>query len=163
MKQLLKYSGILALVLAVVGFVLMLATPSMVHGDLSVAGTTAIFGNTTQIIGALSAKTNPSALALIGWILALVGLLAIIVAVIAPLANLKALMKFTGILNMCAAVCFILAGVFMFIVVPTFGGANNLDMDGWGIGAGWVIGAIFYIAGGCVAILPAMMGFLGKK
>ena len=167
MKKVLQFSGLISLVLVVVAFILMLASPAIVGstslGDYSVAGTTAIFGKTETVLGT-TVHTNPSVLGLLAWILILVGMIIVCVGVILPLLKINALEKFAGLLNLIAVVCFVLGGIFMFIVVPTFYGANDADVpSGAGIGAGWVIGGILAIAGGAFAILPAAMDFIGKK
>ena len=126
-------------------------------------GTTAIFGETTStILG--DVKTNPSVLALLAWIFILVGLVIVLLGIILPLLKVHALEKFAGLLNLVAVLLFVVAGVFMFIVVPTFYAANNIDVpNNAAIGAGWVIGGILSILGGAIAILPAAADFLGKK
>ena len=167
MKKFLQFSGVISALLALVAFILMLATPAIVGstalGDWSVAGTTAIFGSKTEtIIG--TAVTKPSVLALIGWILGLVGLLVVVCGFVLPLLKVKGIEKFAGLMNLCAVACLVLAGVFMFLVIPTFYGANETDIpDSAAIGAGWVIGAILYIAAGAIAIAPAAVDFFGKK
>ena len=172
MKKFLNFSGICALLLAVVAFVLQLATPAVVNSatvlgskiSAETAGTVAIFGKTeSTALG--DVVTKGSVMALISWILAVVGLVIVLCGVILPLLKVNALEKFAGVLNLCAVVCFVLAGVFMFFVVPTFYAANGVDdvPSTAGIGAGWVIGAIVYIVAGAIAILPAIMDFLGKK
>lgn len=162
MKKLLKYSGFISLVLVVVAFILMMATDSVIVGSgnyqIHYSGVNAIFGDKDSIL------PNPSVLALIGWILLLVGLIIVCLGVVLPLLKINALEKFAGILNLVAVVCFILAGVFMFIVVPTFYSANGFNpSNSAAIGAGWVIGGILAIVGGVFAILPAVADFLGKK
>ena len=68
MKKFLKYSGICALLLALVAFILMMATPAIVgtNSDFAVKGTIAVFGGSEKIFGALAVTYSPSALALIG-------------------------------------------------------------------------------------------------
>ena len=167
MKKFLKYTGVCSLLLAVVAFILMMATNAIGVGSgnlqLVTKGTVAIFGASEDtILGPV--KTNPSVLALIGWILLLVGLVIVLLGVILPLLKVKALENIAGILNLVAVICFILAGVFMFCVVPTFAAANDWgSTDNAAIGAGWVIGGILSIVAGVVAILPAIANFLGKK
>jgi hypothetical protein len=167
MKKLLKYSGFISLVLVVVAFILMMATDAIIvsSGSLQVVtkGTVAIFGETTStILG--DVKTNPSVLALLAWIFLVAGLVIVLLGIILPLLKVHALEKFAGVLNLVAVLLFVVAGVFMFIVVPTFYAANNADVPGnAAIGAGWVIGGILAIAGGVFAILPAAADFLGKK
>ena len=163
MKKVLKYSGIISLILAAIAFILMMATNAVIQGSGSVqvvtAGTTAIFGKSGTLV-----DMKPSVLALLGWILILVGLIIVLLGVILPLLKVTALEKFAGILNLAAVICFVLGGIFMFLVVPTFYGANDMDVpNNASIGAGWVIGGILAIAGGVFAILPAAMDFIGKK
>ena len=166
MKKVLPFMGLVALVCGLVAFILMLAT-SAIHGstslgDYSYSGVTAIFGHKST--GLLDPEYKPSILALIGWILALVGLLASLAGVLGGLLKIKALQKLGGLLMLVAAGCFLVAGIFMFLVVPTFFGANELDVpSSAGVGAGWVIGAILNLVAAAAAALPAVMGLLGKK
>ena len=168
MKKVLQFAGLISLVLGVVAFILMMATPAVIQplvGDTQTvyAGTTAIFGKTeSTILG--DVVTKPSALALIGWILLLVAMIIVALGVILPLFKVKALEKFSGILDIVALACFVVGGIFMFLVVPTFYAANEWDVgDKTQIGAGWVIGGIVAIAAGAFAILPAAAAFFGKK
>ena len=167
MKKLLKYSGFISLVLVVVAFILMMATNAIVvsYGNTQTVtkGTTAIFGETVStLLG--DVKFNPSVLALLAWIFLVAGLVIVLLGIILPLLKVHALEKFAGVLNLVAVLLFVVAGVFMFIVVPTFASANswNSTNDVY-IGAGWVIGGILAIAGGVFAILPAAADFLAKK
>ena len=168
MKKVLQFAGLISLVLGVVAFILMMATPAVIQplvGDTQTvyAGTTAIFGKTeSTILG--DVVTKPSVLALIGWILMLVAMIIVALGVILPLFKVKALEKFSGILDIVALACFVVGGIFMFLVVPTFYAANEWDVgDKTQIGAGWVIGGIIAIAAGAFAILPAAAAFFGKK
>ena len=167
MKQVLKFSGIISLVLVAVAFILMMATNAcmQVSGSLQVnyAGTTAIFGHQGE--GLLDPTIKLAPLALIAWILILVGMIIVLVGIDLPLLKINALEKFAGLLNLIAVVCFVLGGVFMFIVVPSLWAANEWGdiPDNAKIGAGWVIGGILAIVGGAFAILPAAMDFIGKK
>ena len=172
MKKVLQFAGLISLVLAAVAFILMLATPAIVltsgNTQYIYKGTVALFGSkeSTNIAGliTLTSETKPSVLALIGFILLVVGLIIVLLGVILPLLKVNALEKFAGVLNLVALVCFVLAGVFMFLVVPTFFAANEVDVPkSASIGAGWVIGGILAILGGAFAILPAAAAFLGKK
>ena len=167
MKKVLPFAGLIAFVLAAVALVLMLATNGVVvtsgNLQLNYAGTTVIFGKTeSTILG--DAVTKPSVLALIGFILLVVGLLAACAATLGGLLKVKALQKLGGLFSLIAAGCFIVAGVFMFIAVPSFYGANDAKVpDGAALGAGWVIGAILNLVAGAFAALPAIMGLVGKK
>lgn len=175
MKKVLQFAGLISLALAAVAFILMMATPAVIQtivGDTQTvyAGTTAIFGKTTStdvIIGTLTNTTKPSVLALIGWILILVAMIILALGVILPLLKVKALEKFSGVLEIAACAALVVAGIFMFLVVPTFYGANGVKPEdipsGAAIGAGWVIGGIVSIVAGAFAILPACANFFGKK
>ena len=166
MKKHLQFAGIISLALAVIAFVLMMVTNAMtvsgLLGDYVVGGTSAIFGH--QSTGLLDPDLKLAPLALIGWILVLVGLIVVLLGVVLPLLKINALEKFSGILDIVALVCFVLGGIFMFVVIPSFASANGWNTtDGVTIGAGWVIGGILFIVAGAFAILPAAAAFLGKK
>ena len=167
MKKVLPFAGLIAFVLALVALILMLATNGVIvtSGNLQVnyAGTTVLFGKTeSTILG--DVVTKPSVLALIGFILLVVGLLAACAGVLGGLLKVKALQKLGGLLALVAAGCFLVAGIFMFLAVPTFYGANDANVpDGAALGAGWVIGAILNLVAAAFAALPAVMGLLGKK
>ena len=169
MKKLLQFSGLISLVLAIVAFILMMATNAVIQGSgnlqVVTAGTTAIFGKTENIIGGLNSVTKASPLALIGWILMIVGMIIVCLGVVLPLLKINALEKFSGILDIVALACFVVAGIFMFIVVPNLWAANEWGdvPDNAAIGAGWVIGGILAIVAGAFAILPAAAAFIGKK
>lgn len=175
MKTLLKFSGFISLVLVVVAAVLLLATPGItvttnVLGKSVVtefAGTTVIFGKTetATIVGfTFSGRIEPSVLALIGFILLCVGACAVLFALLLPLLKGKGSQKIAGLLNLVAVLALVVAGVFVFIAVPTFFSANGGDApSGSALGAGWVIAAILAIAGGAFAILPAAADFVSKK
>lgn len=167
MKKVLQFSGVISAVLGIVAIVLMMATNAIVvkvgSNQVVTAGTVAIFGETTKVLG-VEIVTKPSPLALIGWILALVAVVVVLCGVILPLLKVKGIEKFAGLMNLVAVVCFVVAGVFMFLVVPTFVSANGGEVSEYHhIGAGWVIGGILAIAAGAFAILPAAVDFLGKK
>ena len=168
MRKVLQFAGLISLVLGVVAFILMMATPAVIQplvGDTQTvyAGTTAIFGKTeSTILG--DVVTKPSALALIGWILLLIGMIIVALGVILPLFKVKALTKFAGLLNLIVVIALVVAGIFMFIQVPTFlGAAGRSDASGYALGAGWIISAIVAIVAGVCAILPAAVDLASKK
>ena len=173
MKNVLKFSGLISLILAVIAFILMMATNSIeyVNGSttLSFGGSLAIFGGALDTAQKLFlGTTDPaklSALALLAWIFMLLGMLIILCGIVLPLLKINALEKFAGLLNLVAVILFVVAGIFMFCVVPNFFSANGFNSvpEHTGIGAGWVIGGILAIIAGGFAILPAVMDFLGKR
>ena len=173
MKKVLQFAGIISLALGVIAFVLFLATPGIVlksgNSQYNYPGTTVLFGSkeAVTVLGfdtGATAVTKPSVLALVGWILLIVGLLIVLAGVVLPLLKVKALEKYSVILNIAACVLFVLAGIFAFIVLPTFYSANGYDSvpDYASIGAGWVIGGILAILAGLFAVLPAAASFVNK-
>ena len=156
MKKLLEISGFLALALAIVVFVLMMATPAIVTKDADVisSGVETIFGKDWHL----------APLALVAWIFVLLAILVICVTVVLPLVKkVKGLEKFAGLLNIFACLLLVLAGLFMFLTLTSWKSANLGNLGDPRIGAGWVIGGILSIVAGVVAILPAIANFLGKK
>ena len=170
MKKFLKFSGFIAALLALVAFILLMATPGVMSGsDVVAKGATMIFGKkeAVTVIGIKlgDAETKLAWSALLAWIFVLVALLILLVGIVLPLLKVKALDKFAGLLNLCAVVLLVVAGVFAFISLPIFCDANGLSSvpEKWTLGAGWVIGGILAIAAGVLAILPAAADFLAKK
>lgn len=170
MKKFLKFSGAIAFVLALVAFILMMATPAIMYKDDVVAkGIVAIFGKKENValagISFGTAETKLAWSALLAWIFVLLALIILCLGVVLPLLKVKALEKFAGVMNLCAVVLLVLAGIFMFITTPVFWSANGGDKvpDNVALGAGWIIGGILAIVAGVVAILPAAADFLGKK
>lgn len=159
MKTFLKFSGVIALALGVVALILMLVSPGIVADNLvnalyDFSGTTCIFGKGDYFA--------PTWAGLLAFILVVVALVILLAAFILPLLKVKALDKFAGVLNLVAVVSLIVAGVFMFCIVPAYEAANGSVYQP-GVGAGWVIGAILAIVGGFVAIAPAAADFISKK
>ncbi len=171
MKKFLKFSGAIAFVLALVAFILMMATPAIMYKgeDVIAKGIVAIFGKKESIsfmgVGLGTAETKLAWSALLAWIFILVSLIVLCLGIVLPLLKVKALEKYAGIMNLCAVILLVLAGIFMFITVPVFWTANGGDSvpNNVALGAGWIIGGILAILAGVVAILPAVADFLGKK
>ena len=172
MKKVLKFAGAFAFVLALVAFILLMATKGVTfkyEGALATLsgeadGTTVLFGKTEHtVLGDVVTKAAP--MALIGWILVIVAMVALLAGVVLPLVK-KDSAKLAGVLNMAAALLLVVAGVLLFFTVLSFTGANKVDSDAvkyYHLGAGWVVAAILALLGGVVALLPACVDFLGKK
>ena len=177
MKVLLKYSGIISAVLAIVAFILLLATPGVnVKASNFVTGAkTYNISGTTSIFGGSKAEFAPTWAGLLAFILILVALLILCCAIVLPLLKIKASNKVAGALNLVAVIALILAGVFAFCVVAAFKAANgdnthsaslfgfSISEAKYVIGAGWVIAGILSICAGVFAILPAAADFVSKK
>lgn len=171
MKKLLKYTGICSFILALIAFILMLGTNSLVFNykegaisvSTSISGILGIFGGTYTILG-ISTTCNATWSAIIAFILILVAMIILLAGFILPLLKIHTLDKVAGILNFVAVVALIVAGIFLFIELPCFAGANGGgDTTGWSLGGGWIVGGIMCLFAGGVAILPAVFDFLGKK
>ncbi len=167
MKKYLKYAGACAALLALIGFILLLACPAVMNGnDVVVSGTTAIFGHkgTTPIFG-LPTETKLAWSALLAFIFVIVALVILIAGVVLPILKVKALDKFAGLLNLCAVLLLLVAGVFTLITIVTIFTANGFEEvpGDCVLGAGWIIAGILFFLAGFVAIAPAAVDFLGKK
>lgn len=177
MKKALKFSGLVAAVLATLAFILMMFTPAIVcegpifGGHYEIAGTVAIFGKSKGFaLGEAAVFCNsdgvipPTWSAIIAWILMMAAVVILLLGVILPLFKVKALTKFAGLLNLIVVIALVVAGIFMFIQVPTFLGAiGRSDASGYALGAGWIISAIVAIVAGVLAILPAAVDLASKK
>ena len=163
MKSFLKYSGIIATALAVVAFVLLMATPSIIMVSPKVLNTV-----TTQslsgIDGIFGAEGTTLWAGLLSWILALVGIVALVLGVVLPLLKVD-LGKFARVINIVAVVALVLAGVFAFFEVSALIGTNpdiyNASIKAgmqYKLGAGWIISAIMLILSGACALLPMFVG-----
>lgn len=175
MKKYLKYSGIVALVFALVAFILLMAAHSVVYADNTAnwySGISAVFGGGTAQIsiagwsnsGSVDAKLAWPAL--IGWISILVAMIILLAGIILPLLKVKVLDKFAGVLNLVAVAALVTAGILIFFTEPAFGAANEWSEESikaWTLGGGYIAAGILAILGGCFAILPAAVDFIGKK
>lgn len=173
MKKLLKYTGICSFILALIAFILMLSTNSLEyhreHTEAAISGILGTFGGVAASLnlgplGTYNATYNATWSAIIAFILILVALIILLAGFILPLLKIHTLDKAAGILNLVAVLALIVAGIFLFIELPCFNGANGGgDTTGWSLGAGWIVGGIMCLLAGGVAILPAAFDFLGKK
>lgn len=174
MKKLLKYTGICSFILALIAFILMLSTNSLeYHGEHTEAAISGILGTFGGVVaslnlgplGTVSATYNATWSAVIAFILILVAMIILLAGFILPLLKIHTLDKVAGILNLVAVLALIVAGIFLFIELPCFVGAQNgnVKLDNWTLGAGWIVGGIMCLFAGVVAILPAAFDFLGKK
>lgn len=164
MKNVLKFSGLIALVLGAVGFILMMATPAVVYNNsltgttTNYAGTLAIFGGETTLVTYTLAWN-----ALLAWIFSLVAIIIVCCGIVLPLLKIKALDKFSGILNLVAVALFAVAGVFLFFTVPAFHAANEIAVPEKSVlGAGYVFAAIFYLVSAGFAALPVVAQIIKK-
>ena len=174
MKKALKFAGLAALVLALVGFILMMATHVIAFkADNSAgwyAGTAAIFGSgkaSATVLGVTVVDDwsgNLAWSALLAWIFGLVAMIILCMGVVLPLLKVKALDKFAGLLNLIAVGLLVVGGVFVFLSKGALAAANDWDLGSdWHLGVGWIFAGILFILGGLVALAPAAVDFMGKK
>lgn len=169
MKTLLKYSGIISAVLAIVAFILLLVTPGVsgknAVGSTDFVGAACIFGGDVKD-GIVVFPCSGTWAGILAFILIIVALVILICAIVLPLLKVKAFTKVAGALNLVAVIALILAGIFAFCIVGAFTSVNtDLVFKGYNysIGAGWVIAGILSIVAGVFAILPAAVDFVSKK
>ena len=185
MKKFLQFSGLIAAVIAIAGFVLMMACPSVkdpvyigekLLGTIVIPGTSGIFGgdwpstgNATvdAVLKYFGATINPTPSAIIAFVLMIVGMAILVIGAILPILKIKALNKFAGLLNLIAVLALVAAGVLIFVQIPCFLGAqaaegSEVSTEGWKLGAGWLIAGICAIVAGVLAIAPAFADFLAK-
>ena len=178
MKTVLKFSGIISAVIAIVAFILILACPGVITkgnfsgNEVQNSGTLCIFGGEGKGI-ILTYKYSATWAGLLAFILIIVALVILCCAIILPLLKVKVLDKFAGVLNLVAVISLILAGIFAFCIVAAFKAANRdgvasaygvtVNTLTFSIGAGWVIAGILSIVAGVFAVLPAAFDLFGKK
>lgn len=173
MKKVLKFAPLCALLLAIVAFILMMATNSVVYNGNNINswydGVSAIFGKGKSqlgggglsLIGDFEGKLAWNAL--LAWIFILVALLALLVSSVTVFVKIKALEKFGGLIALISAGLLLVAGIFLFFTVPAFAGANEFNLDDYVLGGGWVVAAILAIVAGAVSAFPAVLALVEKK
>ena len=165
MKKFLKFSGIIAAVVAIIAFILLLATNGAIlksgNSQWNYEGTLVLFGGERPRLFS-SRHFQASVPGLIGWILVLSAIVILLLGVVLPLIKVKALDKFAGLLNLIAVIALIVGGILVFFAASAFVSANDLSKDTT-LGVGWVFAGILAIVAGVLAILPAVFDFVGKK
>jgi len=157
MKTFLKFANCIAAGLALVAFILLMATPAAVYtsgnATLHYSGVAGIFGG--DGLKAVWAG-------LLAWIFVLLAMLALCALVVLPLLKVNALDKFANLIALCAACLLLLGGIFMFCEGGAFSSVNQ-SLLAFKTGAGWVIGGILALLGSLTAACPVVLGLLGKK
>ena len=146
-----------AFVLALVAFILLLATPALtwktVLGNGTIKGITAIFGGEVDNI-----NYNPSWAGLLSFIFITVALLGL--CLICVMSLLKKKLSIAGLLKFVAAALLIVAGVFVFFEIPAFEAANGSGtatlfgnkLAEYVITGGWITAGIVSIVAGAGVI-----------
>ena len=177
MKKLFKFAPLCALLLAIVAFILLLAGQALVH-DYQVlgqsmhdfySGPVVLFGQGDAAVLGTSVKyaaddgIKSAWNAILAFIFIIVALAALILSSIMVFVKIKAIEKFGGIIALVAGGLLLVGGIFMFFTKDAFASANDAQLDGYALGAAWVIGAILAILGGVVSALPAVLALVEKK
>lgn len=189
MKTFLKFSGIIAAIVGAVAAVLLVVgnclslTASVTALGIttttvtSYGSTIALFGSgsTTTVITVAGTTTtgNPisfdghvSAVALIGWILILVAVVALLLAFILAFFKVKAVDKFAGLINLCAAACLVAGGIMVLSSMPSIIndslGLTTDSNEGFAFSWNWVMAAILAFAAAVLALFPTCADFASK-
>ena len=171
MKKFLQFSGLIALGLALVAFILLMACPSVVYLDNVnnwYSGLAAIFagGKVQGTLGGATITTDfdgkLAATALIAWIFVLLAMLALIAVSVLPLLKVKALDNISKMLTLACAGVLLIAGVLLFFTKLAFSGANNNYFDSYSTSFAFVFAGILAILSAACAACPAVLALLGK-
>ena len=165
MKNVLKFSGVIAFGLGLAAFILMMATPCAFYtlkigsstNTTYIAGTTAIFGAKGTLVDTTLAWN-----ALLAWIFVLVAMLIAAFGAVLPLIKVKSLDKIAALLNLVAIGLFAVAGIFLFFTVPALSAANSDAFQDYLLGVGWVFAAIFNLVAAAFCALPVILQLLKK-
>ena len=162
MKYFLRFAGLISAALALVAFILMMASNALVYtfGNTStfVPGSRALFGEATTLY-----DYKPAAPALIAWILVIVAFLILIANFLLPLLKVKGYDKIGGILGFVAIAALVGAGVLLFFTQAAFSSANNDGFKDYKLTFGYVFAAILLLASGVIAFLPTAFALTSKK
>ncbi len=150
MKSVVKFSGIIALALSVLGFILIMATPCLVVdagflGSESLAGIKGIFGDSAQWCGTLA------------WLFVLIAIILLALGSVLPMFNVSALEKFNKIFATCATILLVIGGVVLFFQASAANGDLNVGANVFKLGAGWIVSGIMFIVAGLFSILPVVV------
>jgi len=169
MKKYLKFAGLVACVLALVAFILLMATHAVVANGNSgtwVGGTAIIFGSGRAAVLGYEGDVNDVKViwtALLSWIFILVGMIIVLVAFVLSLLKIKVLEKFSGVLDLVVIGLFLAAGILTFFTALAYAGVNEVDAKDWVLGGGYVVAGILAILAGLTAALPTAAAFMAKR
>ena len=155
-----KWGIYLSLFLTIVAFILMMASPfcyAILGGErFEIEGIHAIFGDSKY-----SPWPYNSPAALFAWIIGLLGILALIALIGWSFLGGEIESRFKGIIELIIAIGFVIAGILVFIVIPTYF-ANNGDVDDemfFNLSGGWIASGILYILSGLTIAIPGYLNF----
>ena len=162
MKTVLKFSGVIACIFALIAFIMVLACDA-VRWEVTLLGVTTVsyLKGTTAMFGGDHVNLAPAAL--VAFILLIVALVIILAGIILPLAKVTALDKVSGILNLIAVIALIFAGVLILCTKNSYCDANKLSNTNSDLTVGYAFAGIFAIVAGIFAVLPTCANLASKK
>ena len=165
MKKYLKFFGPVAAVLALVAFILMLATPGVVqasgNSQYNYPGTTVLFGGDVTFLW-FTGHITLAWSALVAWILLILAFVVIVAMFVLEMLNIKALDKYALFIKLGAAALLLIAGIFVFVSCAVFKAVNEFSGDGYRLGVGYIFAGILTILAGGVAAVPSVLGLIKK-
>ena len=155
-----KWGIYLSLFLTIVAFILMMAAPACFYRNyIEIAGIQAIFGDKNDV------WTHNSPAALFAWIIGLLGILAMIALIGWSFLGGEIESRYKGIVELILAVGFVIAGILVFIVIPTYFANNGENEDilmFFDLSGGWIASGILYILSGLTIAIPGYLNFKSK-
>ena len=152
-----KWGIYLSLLLTIVAFILMMAAPACFYRNyIEIAGIQAIFGDKNDV------WTHNSPAALFAWIIGLLGILAMIALIGWSFLGGEIESRYKGIVELILAVGFVIAGILVFIVIPTYFANNGENEDVlmfFDLSGGWIASGILYILSGLTIAIPGYLNF----
>lgn len=165
MKKYLKYFAPAAALLALVAFILMLATPGVVqtsgNSQYNYPGTTVLFGGDVTFLW-FTGHITLAWSALIAWILLIVSFVAIVAMFVLEMLKIKVLDKYSQYIKLGAAALLLVAGIFVFVSSAAFTAVNEFSGSGYGLGVGWVFAGILTVLAAIVAAVPSVLALIKK-
>lgn len=165
MKKVVKFTGFCAALLILIAFILQLSTKAVTFSD-SILGLT-LSGSLSGVEGTFGKSADEIKAtwsAIVAFVLLILVFLTFVCTTLLPLLKVKVSDKILAICNCAAVVLAIVAAIFLFIEVPCFLKANDIDTkDGFSLGAGWIVAGILSILGGLVGAISPVFALIGHK
>lgn len=171
MKKYAKYLNLLTSILLIVSIVLMLACtgitgistvgiPGIIETDfhVEISGITVLFGGT---ITDARIQVHSSPLALIGFILTLVGLILICLLTVLKLIKGEE-SKNIDMIILCGALFALIGGIFTSLTKISFVNTNDF-FDKASLSGGYITAAILAIVAGIISSIDPVIGLLSKE
>lgn len=181
MRKIIRYSWVVALILAFISLLLLMTTPiyfyeeasianisgpgiSIYEVNLSVPGIVGIFGGTVKNAYA-SIKIAMSGWGFLAWTLTLLSIIAYDSLIIMEIGKMDTQRKYTKFINLGAVACLFLAGVFTFFNTIHFGSTSveikSIYESFYGYTcSGWIIASLLLLFAGVIGAISAAEPFI---